>query len=362
MDKLNKTFKAEQISTADEMNQITSKIDDVIDFTNGGGVLRKLYINRGAVYNEETGFYELNGITDIDEEEMLNIYTFTAYPSNIANYKPGSFGSNLKYRTNFKPRFYSDTDVFKETGAKTLSAYLCNNFTVLTVESYSWFPSNNNTMRVALSPGMFYYCHNLTKVLGIIDVINNELSYSYSYNLPVLESINIKGISKDFYFLAQTPKVNLESLTYLIDNAINSDTEIKVYVADEVYSKLTDTENTEWNALYTAANNKNIIFTTLTMNSFYEVPVEDLKMIDTEWEYRRMNNDQTKALIHTEILDKLVSERNSEIQTLNDDSSDASNEQLPYPVFTGEELKELLESEEYTPVIPTQDEMVETEQ
>lgn len=106
---------------------------------------------------------------------------------------------------------------------------------------------------------------------------------------------------------------------------------------------------------------KKITFTTLTMNSFYEVPVEDLKMIDTEWEYRRMNNDKTKALIHTEILDKLILERNSEIQTLNDDSSDASNEQLPYPVFTGKELKELLESEEYTPVIPTQDEMVETE-
>lgn len=33
MDKLNKTFKAEQILTADEMNQITSKIDEVIDNT-----------------------------------------------------------------------------------------------------------------------------------------------------------------------------------------------------------------------------------------------------------------------------------------------------------------------------------------
>lgn len=362
MDKLNKTFQSGQILTADEMNQITGKIDDVIDFTNGGGALRKLYINRGAVYNEETGFYELNGITDIDEEEMLNIYTFTANPSNIANYKPGLYNSKIKCRTNFKPRFFSSADVFKVTGDIVLNAYLCSNFTVLTVESYSWFPNTNNIMRVALSPTMFYYCNNLTKVLGIIDVTNNEPSYSFSYALLALESINIKGISKDFYFLEQAPKINLESLTYLIDNAINGDTEIKVYVADEVYSKLTDAENTEWNALYTAANNKNITFTTLTMNSFYEVPVEDLKMIDTEWEYRRMNNDQTKALIHTEILDKLVSERNSEIQTLNDDSSDASNEQLPYPVFTGKELKELLESEEYTPVIPTQDEMVETEQ
>lgn len=37
MDNLNKTFQSGQILTADEMNQITSKIDEVIDFTNGGG-------------------------------------------------------------------------------------------------------------------------------------------------------------------------------------------------------------------------------------------------------------------------------------------------------------------------------------
>ena len=303
----------------------------------------------------------MNGITDIDEEEMLNIYTFTANPSNVANYTPATFNrEDIKCRTNFKARFYSDGTLFDRTNNKYIfDAYICANFTVLSVEPYSWFGSNR--MQMTLVPDMFYNCTKLIKILGNIDITNGTKNYTYSYNLPKLESVNIKGVKGDFYFLAQAPKLNLESLTYLIDNAINGDTEIKVYVADEVYSKLTDTENTEWNALYTAANNKKITFTTLTMNSFYEVPVEDLKMIDTEWEYRRMNNDKTKALIHTEILDKLILERNSEIQTLNDDSSDASNEQLPYPVFTGKELKEILESEEYTPVIPTQDEMAETE-
>lgn len=38
------------------------------------GTLRDLYISAGAVYNEQTGFYELNGLTDITEEEMRIIW------------------------------------------------------------------------------------------------------------------------------------------------------------------------------------------------------------------------------------------------------------------------------------------------
>lgn len=38
------------------------------------GTLRDLYISAGAVYNEATGFYELNGLTDITEEQMSVIW------------------------------------------------------------------------------------------------------------------------------------------------------------------------------------------------------------------------------------------------------------------------------------------------
>lgn len=38
------------------------------------GTLRDLYISAGAKYNEATGYYELNGLTDITEEEMRIIW------------------------------------------------------------------------------------------------------------------------------------------------------------------------------------------------------------------------------------------------------------------------------------------------
>lgn len=50
--------------------------DDIYDYASkmSSGTLRDLYISAGAVYNGATGFYELNGLTDITEEEMRVIW------------------------------------------------------------------------------------------------------------------------------------------------------------------------------------------------------------------------------------------------------------------------------------------------
>lgn len=50
--------------------------DDIYDYASkmNSGTLRDLYISAGAKYNETTGYYELNGLTDITEEEMRVIW------------------------------------------------------------------------------------------------------------------------------------------------------------------------------------------------------------------------------------------------------------------------------------------------
>lgn len=50
--------------------------DDIYNYASkmNSGTLRDLYISAGAVYNEATGYYELNGLTDITEEEMRVIW------------------------------------------------------------------------------------------------------------------------------------------------------------------------------------------------------------------------------------------------------------------------------------------------
>lgn len=50
--------------------------DDIYDYASkmNSGTLRDLYISAGAKYNEATGYYELNGLTDITEEQMRVIW------------------------------------------------------------------------------------------------------------------------------------------------------------------------------------------------------------------------------------------------------------------------------------------------
>lgn len=50
--------------------------DNIYDYASkmNSGTLRDLYISAGAKYNKATGFYELNGLTDITEEEMRIIW------------------------------------------------------------------------------------------------------------------------------------------------------------------------------------------------------------------------------------------------------------------------------------------------
>lgn len=48
--------------------------DPKVIYDTTSGTLRDLYVSAGAVYNEQTGYYELNGLTDITEEQMREIW------------------------------------------------------------------------------------------------------------------------------------------------------------------------------------------------------------------------------------------------------------------------------------------------
>ena len=64
----------------------------------GGRGLRPLFEAAGAKYNKPTGFYELNGLTDITEADMVEIYVQTGTFGCGDNY-PG-IAANSNIRTN----------------------------------------------------------------------------------------------------------------------------------------------------------------------------------------------------------------------------------------------------------------------
>lgn len=214
---------------------------------------RALYEAAGAVYNEDTGFYELNGLTDITEAQMRTIYDayFPNYPGDAtALYATTQIRTNLPTKTNVGGWISTLTVSYLFAACSRLEVAVMGTSASL------------GYMQVVYCAGMFYNCSKLSKVLG---VINMQIMSSTTENMfrgcSALEEVNIKYLQVNISF-AQSPLLSLASLQYLITNAANT-AAITVTVHADVYAKIQDETNAEWHALIASAQEKNITFATV---------------------------------------------------------------------------------------------------
>ena len=172
--------------------------------------LRDLYISAGAKYNEATGYYELNGLTDITEKEMRNIYLLYITNSSNAQHLVSWLDDSLGVRTNIAPYMYYAINMQNSIGANV-------NLEVLALSKSSLYISG----LVAVAHGSF---PKLKKVLGAwVYNSENPSGFNFSYgqpfgNCPLLEEIQMKGINKSHTF-AVSPNLSKESVLYMITNA-----------------------------------------------------------------------------------------------------------------------------------------------
>lgn len=214
---------------------------------------RELYISAGAVYNEQTGFYELNGLTDITEEQMKVIYN--SYIINLPN-DATAFFSNFKGRTNIPFNINSGGWV-----SSMVTRYMCAS---ASVEVFSVGTNISGSYCLTINANsMFYNCLNLREIIGYLNLINissvDNVANIFK-NCVELRKVNIKNLKVNISF-ADSAFISLESLQYLITNAANT-SPITVTVHADVYNKIQDESQTDWHALIEAATAKQITFTT----------------------------------------------------------------------------------------------------
>lgn len=213
----------------------------------------------GAVFNDETGYYEMNGLTDLTEDDMIKAYSFPRIPSGNTSalvfdtFTPGINRNGI--RTNFP--FFT---IFRDVGRLSL-------YGQLKLEVFNLQSIVTNNAQPFYIRTEFGICDtlNLRKVLGVLNVhyiqSTNALSNPFSKALQNLESINIQGLHVDTNLLKNSALITIDSLMYLINESENENT-ITVTVHPDVYAKLTDEANAEWYAVNTAAQAKNISFAT----------------------------------------------------------------------------------------------------
>ena len=236
-------------SLANAMIVQSFDIQDLTTVLNTQQGNRALYVAAGAVYNRNTGFYELNGLTDITEEEMKVIYVQTNHMDYVENMN--DVFSNLNFRTNlgFKQirRVNNQTFNLKNAfrGNKNLEVLKLGNST-----------NDNWVMKCSDMQDFVTYCSNLKEIIGYIEC---PVVVNFLYT-PLLEEIRFKNIVRNFG-IKDSPLISLESLQYLITNAANT-SPITVTVHADVYAKIQDEGQVDWHALIETAAAKQITFAT----------------------------------------------------------------------------------------------------
>lgn len=180
------------------------------------GTLRDLYISAGAKYNEATGYYELNGLTDITEEQMRAIYTQWQKDVGTASHNTGWLTLPPNMRTNLPSLYRAD-----------LISALSNCIGGSSVEVLCIAEQSNDTRVMYVASTQAVAQNNMPKLRRVIGIWryndNNPSHFNFSYGqpfgkCPLLEEIRMARINKSHTF-AVSPNLSKESVQYMIENA-----------------------------------------------------------------------------------------------------------------------------------------------
>lgn len=200
-------------------------------------------------YNAETGFFELNGLTDITYEDALKIYSAPRVCA--PNVVGPSFNNDLRTLICVKS---------SATHATLQNTFRNSGFEVLRLPNLTGQTLNT----------VFYACARLRAVYGTLSM--TTIDSTCFLGMSSLEEISINKLSVSVSF-KDSPRLSLESLTYMVTKAANTKA-ITITVHPDVFAKLTgDTSNAaaaalsseeleQWMALVAAAQAKNITFVT----------------------------------------------------------------------------------------------------
>lgn len=196
--------------------------------------LRDLYVSAGAKYNEATGYYELNGLTDITEEQMRVIYEKTwGWWLHLPSLN--GFGSALP-RTNIPCPDYKIIAYASNISIHSIFAVSGNDDNLEVVNLRALYtPTIFDEIKIVDFNWAFQGDKNLREVQGIINVKEARSDLNIGGNI---ETINIKGLKVNIRFY-NSQRLSKESVLYMINNS-EATTAITIGLNKAVYDVMKD--------------------------------------------------------------------------------------------------------------------------
>ena len=191
-----------------------------------------------VVYNERTGWFEMNGLTDLSWKDMRAIAnngssdTVSALVKNTSVYYKGM-------RTNLFTRGFSSQQSLNNSSFGDMEVLHLNNSIAL--PQSGWMSSDCSVIAII---GYFnlYYTDNFNQV--------NAFGVQTS-----LESVKLRSLKQSFTL--NIKMLSWDSINYLITNAANTDA-ITITVHADVYEKMTGGTVDDWGSLGTLAEGKGV--------------------------------------------------------------------------------------------------------
>lgn len=190
-------------------------------------------------YNATTGFFELNGLTDITYEEALKVdRESTVYLSRLA---AGSFDSRTLYPIRCGLTGWSLVNFTAE-------------FTSSNIEVINF--ANNLNLGSSFA-SMFNSCKKLHTIQGVIRSGTTQENYANNaFNgCLALKNLQLSSLKISISF-PDSPLLSLDSISYMVTNAANT-SPITITLHPDAFARLT-------NEIITAATEKQINFATKT--------------------------------------------------------------------------------------------------
>lgn len=189
--------------------------------------LRDLYISAGAKYNEATGYYELNGLTDITEEQMRVIW------------QEDLSGWYRKGRTNLTRNIaYKGTDGGYSDGQKMSN--ICNGNANLEVFNLG------SDFYASYSFAAFAGCTKLREVSPQYKIIpyTESLGYNLFNNCLALQEVrfNMQYVTRGRVLFSESPLLSKESVLSIITTmgAVPKENPFVITLHPTAYARLKD--------------------------------------------------------------------------------------------------------------------------
>lgn len=191
------------------------------------GTLRDLYISAGAKYNERTGYYELNGLTDITEEQMRTIW------------QEDLSGWYRKGRTNLTRNIaYKGNDGGYSDGQKMST--ICNGNVNLEVFNLG------SDFYASYSFVAFSGCTKLREVLPQYKIVPypKHLGYNLFENCPALQEVrfDMHYVTGGKVLFSESPLLSKESVLSIITTmeSVPKENPFTITLHPTAYARLKD--------------------------------------------------------------------------------------------------------------------------